>query len=363
MRVRAAEGAAAGNGPWGATPRGCEEGSRVRAVVVERPGVYRVGEVEAPRPGPGEVLVEVRACGLCGTDVHIAHGQFPPAPYPLIPGHEFAGVVVARGAGVASPAVGERVAVDPTLACGGCDPCREGHPNLCAHWAAIGDTTAGGLAERVAVPAANCYPVPAGLGWGEAALIEPLACALWGVRRARPRPGCAALVFGGGTMGLLLAQVLRRSGAARVAVVEPHPERRDLARAVGVDTAAAPGDEDALAAVAPAGFDLVADATGVPAVVRQGLDRVQRGGTFLVFGVAPPEATVPLVPYDVYYRDLTIVGSMAINQTFGAAVRLAPTLALAPLLAPARGLEAYPEAIARFGQGARPKQQLTPTAG
>ncbi len=134
----------------------------MRAVVVERPGVYHVGEVDAPRPGPGEVAVEVRACGLCGTDVHIAHGQFPPAPYPLIPGHEFAGVVVAHGEGVASPAVGARVAVDPTLACGGCEPCREGHPNLCAHWAAIGDTTAGGLAERVAVPAANCCRSPQG---------------------------------------------------------------------------------------------------------------------------------------------------------------------------------------------------------
>ena len=331
----------------------------MRAVVVERPGVYAVRQMDAPRARAGEVVVEVRACGLCGTDVHIAHGEFPPAPYPLIPGHEFGGVVVERGEGVDWPRVGERVAVDPTLACGRCGPCREGHGNLCANWGAIGDTVAGGLAERVAVPAANCYAVPEGLGWGEAALIEPLACALWGVRRARPLPGATVLVTGGGTMGLLLAQTLRRAGASRVTVVEPHPDRRDLAREVGVDAAVAPGDGDALPASAR--FDLVADATGRPEVVRDALTRVRRGGTFLVFGVAPAEATVPLHPYEVYYNDLTIVGSMAINGTVGAAVRMAPTLALAPLLAPPRPLEAYAEAISGFGGGPRPKQQLLPS--
>jgi len=334
----------------------------MRAVVVDRPGTFGVRDVPPPHPRAGEVVLEVRACGLCGTDVHIAHGEFPPAPYPLIPGHEFAGVVVEQGAGVTAPAVGDRVAVDPTLACGNCDGCREGHANLCARWGAIGDTVAGGLAERVAVPAANCHPVPDGLDWGEAALIEPLACALWGAHRARVQPGAAVLVLGGGTMGLLLAQVLRRCGAARVGVAEPHPDRRALALEVGADAAVAPGEEAPLAAGRPGGFDLVADATGRPEVIARGLDLVRRGGTFLVFGVAPEAATVPLRPYDMYYRDLTIVGSMAINGTFGAAARLAPTLALRPLLAPARPLADYAEAIAAFGHGPRPKQQLVPSA-
>lgn len=326
----------------------------MRAVVVERPGRFRVKDVPDPRPGPDEVVVEVRACGLCGTDVHIANGDFPPAPYPLIPGHEFAGVVVDRGVGVKAPAVGARVAVDPTLACGRCGPCREHHGNLCANWGAIGDTVAGGLAERVAVPAANCYAIPDGMGWGEAALIEPLACALWGARRARVEPGSAVLVLGAGTMGLLLEQVLRRSGAARVTVSEPHAQRRALALEVGADVAVTPGAEGT-------DFDLVADATGRPEVISRGLGLVKRGGTFLIFGVAPAEAAVSLRPYDVYFGDLTIVGSMAINGTFGAAARMAPTLALSPLLAPPLPLVAYSEAIAAFGKGDRPKQQLTPT--
>lgn len=335
----------------------------MRAVVVARPGVYGVAHVDNPRPGPGEVVVEVRACGLCGTDVHIAHGQFPPAPYPLIPGHEFAGVVRERGAGVDLPAVGTPVAVDPTLSCGRCRACQEGQRNLCAHWGAIGDTVAGGLAERVAVPAANCHPIPEGLDFGAAALIEPLACAVWGARRAHIHPGATVLVAGGGTMGLLLGQVLRRAGASRVVVSEPHPERRQLAHEVGMDAAVAPEDTDALRlAAGDAGgrFDLVADATGRPEVIRWAMGCVRRGGTFLVFGVAPAGAEVPLRPYDVYYGDMTIVGSMAINGTFGPAVRLAPTLRLAPLLAPPLRLEAYPAALQGFGRGARPKQQLLP---
>jgi 2-desacetyl-2-hydroxyethyl bacteriochlorophyllide A dehydrogenase len=333
----------------------------VRAVVVERPGVYGVREVDPPQPGPGEVVVEVRAVGLCGTDVHIARGEFPPAPYPLIPGHEFAGVVVARGPGVTEPPLGARVAVDPTLACGACEACREGRPNLCARWGAIGDTVAGALAERVAVPARQCYPLPPGLGWGEGALVEPLACAVWAIRRARPHPGARALVLGGGTMGLLLVQLLRRGGAAQVVVVEPHPARRELAEEVGADLALPPEADPRHEAPARDGFELVADATGRPEVVARGLGLVRRGGTFLVFGVAPPDATIPLSPYQVYYGELTIVGSMAINQTFGAAVRLAPRLDLAALLAPPKALEAYPEAIREFGRGPRPKQQLVPT--
>lgn len=315
--------------------------------------------MDEPTPKPGEVIVEVRACGLCGTDVHIAFGTFPPAPYPLIPGHEFAGEVIALGEGVTSLALGSRVAVDPTLACGACSFCKDGRLNLCNAWGAIGDTVAGGLAEKVAVPARLCYSLPTSMGWEEAALMEPLACAIWGVQRVAPRTGSSVLVFGGGTMGLLLAQVMSRLGCGLIAVVEPNHTRRELARNLGVEYTFDPS-EDVMDTIAPEGYDVVIDATGIPAVIKRGLASVRRGGTFLVFGVSPEGAEAKFKPFDLYNRDLTIIGSMAVNMTFGRAVRLAPRLRLKELVAPILGLEAYPDAIASFGKGPHPKQQLSP---
>lgn len=333
----------------------------MRAIVVERPGLYGVKDVPEPHAGPGEVVVEVRACGLCGTDVHIAHGEFPPSPYPLTPGHEFAGVVVERGEGVTALSLGTRVAVDPTLACGQCSACREGHPNLCANWGAVGDTVNGALAEWVAVPARLCYEVPDGMTWGEAALIEPLSCVLWALRRVSPRTGARALVLGGGTMGLLLGQMLQRSGASQVSVLEPSSERRDVAREVGLTDVIEPGDEEALRVRSSDGFDIVADATGIPAVIQDGMGRVRRGGTFLIFGVTPQTAETVIRPFDIYNRDMSIVGSMAVNFTYGPAVRMAQSLCLKPLLAPAASLKEYVQLIDSFGKSRWPKHQIAPT--
>lgn len=336
----------------------------MRAVVVREPGSFGVEEVDDPRPGPGEVLVRVRCCGVCGTDVHIAHGEFPPAPYPLIPGHEFCGDVVDRGPGAGSLEVGVRVGVDPTLPCGQCGFCQEGHPNLCERWGAIGDTVSGAFAELVAVPARNCYPLPAELTDAEGALIEPLACVLWAMRRTKPEVGDTAVIFGAGTMGLLLLSVLRRAGVARAAVVDVNPRRLEVAKRLGARDVvlAGSGAVAALADLFPGGAHVVADATGRSAVIQSMLPLARRGGTVLIFGVTPSGERVEVSPFEIYNRDLTIVGSMAINQTYGAAVRLAPSLDLKPLLAPPLPLGAYPEVIAGFGQGQRIKVQLDPRA-
>ena len=166
------------------------------------------------------------ACGICGTDVHIADGEFPPTPYPIIPGHEFAGRVVARGDGVPDGwRDGERVAVDPSLFCGYCPACRGGRGNLCANWNAIGDTVNGAFAEYVAVPAANAYRIPDSVDDAQGALIEPLSCAVHGLRRIGPVAGHDVLLTGAGTMGLLLLQLLRNAGARSVSVVDRKASR------------------------------------------------------------------------------------------------------------------------------------------
>ena len=297
----------------------------MRAAQIEKPGEVLVGELPDPRPGPGEVLVGVEACGVCGTDLHIAAGEFAPTPYPIVPGHEFAGTVREVGPDVRTGvSVGARVAVDPSLFCGHCAACRSGRGNLCANWGATGDTVDGAFAERVAVPATNAHLLADSVSFEQGALVEPLACAVHGIRRLGVEVGESVLVVGAGTMGLLLIQLLERAGA-RVAAVDRLESKLALAEDLGarrtatsigaLDGPPAGSDDDA-------GYDAVVDVTGVPAVIEQGLAAVRRGGRFLVFGVAPAADRVALSPFRVYNDEVTVIGSMAVLHSFGTALDL-----------------------------------------
>jgi 2-desacetyl-2-hydroxyethyl bacteriochlorophyllide A dehydrogenase len=252
----------------------------MRAIVLDRPGSFRVAEVPDPTPGPGQVVVKVDCCGICGTDIHIMDGEFPPTPYPITPGHEFAGTVAAVGPDVTMDLpVGARVAVDPGIYCGYCRRCRAGRGNLCENWAAIGDTIDGAFAEYVAVPAANVYRLPDGFDGQAAAMIEPLACAVHGLRRLGPVFGDSILLTGAGTMGLLLLQLLTHAGAGAVTVVDRVSDRLQVAGKLGAARVVTDIGE-----LAGEKFEIVVDATGVPVVlqaapveqVRGGLQRLRR---------------------------------------------------------------------------------------
>jgi 2-desacetyl-2-hydroxyethyl bacteriochlorophyllide A dehydrogenase len=291
----------------------------MQAVVIDQPGSFGVTSIEDPTPGPGSIVVAPRATGICGTDLHIIDGHFPPAPYPLVPGHEFAGDVVALGSGVDGVREGDRVAVDPSLFCGHCRYCRRGRGNLCESWGAIGDTVGGAFAEYVAVPAANAYRIGSGVSYEAGALIEPLSCVVHGLRRLAVPSGSELLIVGAGTIGLLMLQAAVRSGAAQVSVVDPDAERRALALTLGARAAA--GSAEELLGDRP-GFEYVVEATGVPAAGEAALAAVGRGGTMLVFGVAPEEARLAVSPFRVYNDEITILGSMAVLESFEPALRL-----------------------------------------
>ncbi|MDQ4086174.1 MAG: zinc-dependent alcohol dehydrogenase family protein [Actinomycetota bacterium] len=289
----------------------------MRAVQIEKPGSVVVGDLPAPKPGPHEVLVGVEACGVCGTDLHIADGEFAPTPYPIVPGHEFSGTVLEVGSDVATGVtVGTRVAVDPSLFCGHCPACRSGRGNLCANWGATGDTVDGAFAEQVAVPAVNAYRLPDSVSFEQGALVEPLSCAVHGMRRLGVEVGESVLVVGAGTMGLLLVQLLERAGA-HVVAVDRVESKTALAESMGAERSAT-----SIEALDGEQFDAVVDVTGVPVVIEQGLDAVGRGGRFLVFGVAPSEARVALSPFRVYNDEITVIGSMAVLHSFGTALDL-----------------------------------------
>ncbi|MFD5250304.1 zinc-dependent alcohol dehydrogenase family protein [Amycolatopsis sp. NPDC058340] len=329
----------------------------MRAAIVDKPGEIRVGEVPDPKPGDRQVVVKVGACGICGTDLHIADGHFPPTPYPIVPGHEFAGEIVELGADVPGGwKIGDRVAVDPSLFCGYCKPCRSGRGNLCENWNATGDTVDGAFAEYVAVPSANCYRMPDTMTWEQGALVEPVSCAVHGVRRIGVEAGERFLVVGAGTMGLIMQQLLQRAGA-QVTVVDRNTSR--LGRAMDLGAAAVAGDVKDLD---DEKFDAAADCTGAAPAIEAAFDSLQRGGRLLVFGVAPAEARVALSPFRIYNDEITVVGSMAVMNSFGAALDLVADGAVdtAALLTDTLPLEQYPDALALMRSGAGLKVQVIP---
>ncbi|MEU6344732.1 zinc-dependent alcohol dehydrogenase family protein [Streptomyces sp. NPDC046977] len=320
----------------------------MKAVVIAEPGRIELTTVEDPAPGPRDVVVAVAACGLCGTDLHILQGEFAPT-LPIVPGHEFAGEVVAVGTAVTEVAVGARVAVDPSLHCGECHYCRQGRGNLCERWAAIGVTEPGGAAEFAVAPVANCAVLPEHVATADAALIEPLSCAVRGYDVLRGRLGAHVLIYGSGTMGLMMLELAKRTGAASVDVVDINPERLATARLLGCDHATASAD----AITRPRGWDVVIDATGNAAAIQDGLGRVGRGGTFLQFGVADYAARAVIEPYRIYNQEITITGSMAVLHSYERAAELFAAGVLDPgvFISDRFPLSGYAQAVERFSAG------------
>lgn len=328
----------------------------MRALVLQRPGVAELVDRPDPRPGPDEVVLEVTGAGLCGTDVHIYDGHFPPTPYPIVPGHEFAGRIAALGTEVTGFAIGELVAADCTLWCGRCDACRSGRYNLCTDWGAIGDTVDGAFAEYVRVPVRNVYAWPVEVPHEVAPLTEPLACAVHGMDRLGPVLGATALVVGAGVMGALSGQLLRAGGALVVDACERREDRRRRAERWADRTLSAVETDGP-------GYDVVVDATGVPAAIEQGIDALAPGGRFLLVGVAPADAFARIAPYEVFKQELTLIGSMSKRYSFQPALDLIAGggLDLSTLLEQPRPLAAYKRAIADVRNGVGGKAVLAPS--
>jgi 2-desacetyl-2-hydroxyethyl bacteriochlorophyllide A dehydrogenase len=330
----------------------------VRAALVERPGKVGIQRMDDPAPGPREVLVQVEACGICGTDIHILEGELPSTRYPIVPGHEFSGEIVAAGAEVEHLRVGDFVAVDPNLPDGECHFCQAGRENLCQNYEAVGVTRAGACAELVAVPAANAFLLPDDLprAWGT--LVEPLACAVHGFDRLGAKLADHYLIYGAGTMGLLMAQLARRAGAATVDVVDVNELRLPVAERLGADRTATSAEE----LDRPQGWEVVIDASGAVRAIEDGLGRVARGGTFLMFGVTAGEATVSFSPFRIYNEEINVIGSMAILHSFERArdLLVAGAIDAAAMITHRMALDSYEEAIATFRRGDGLKTQVVP---
>lgn len=278
--------------------------------------------------GPDEVLMQVHACGVCGTDVHIYKGEEGSAPVtpPVVLGHEFSGTVAAVGSAVTTCRPGDKIAADPNMYCGICRPCREGKKQNCEHLFALGVNTNGGFAEYCVLPQAQCFVLPPQADLDEAAMVEPLACAIHGIDQANIRPGVNVLVIGGGTIGLLMVQLARLSGAAKILLSEPVELRRNIALEVGADAAVDPIHDSLPAAIRQTfgtdGADVVIECVGAPQATRQAIESAGFSANILLFSVPRVGSTVPLPLMDVYKKELHIHGSIINPDTHQRAVDL-----------------------------------------
>lgn len=289
--------------------------STMKAAVFHGPDNLRIEEVPRPHAKAGEVVIKVERCGICGTDLHILRGNFPAPNLPLIIGHEFAGQVVEVGQGVTNAKEGDKATVDINISCGTCYFCRHNQKLFCPYVRQLGVHDAGGMAEYVLAPASNVYVLPDSMPLESAAYIEPLACAVHGQDRVGIHTGETIAIVGGGPMGLAHAALAKLHGAGRVIVSEPMESRREVAKSLGADDVVDPISENAVERILEAtdgrGADVVIEAVGSIRTYEEAFNMVRRGGRFLAYGAAPPDAELALKPFDIYSKELTIVGSYA----------------------------------------------------
>ncbi len=281
----------------------------MRAAISRGRRVLRVEDVSLPEPGPGEVRVRVSACGVCGTDLHLFHAGL--LPIGLTPGHEIAGTVDREGLGVSGFASGEPVVIEPLRSCGECRACRAGRDSICPELRLLGLHESGGMAEYVVVPAHRLFRVPTGLDARIAALAEPVAVVLHGLRRAAFTAGQRVLVLGAGTVGLLGVLAARVLGASEVWLTARHAHQAELGRAFGAtrvlgEAEATPADLASLSKAAP--FDLVVETVGGRAdTLRAAGAALAPGGAVSVLGVFL--GPVQLDPYPLLVKEATLAWS------------------------------------------------------
>lgn len=320
----------------------------MKQAVTTAPHAVEIQAADVPRPGAGEALVRLERVGICGSDLHLFHGKHPYASYPRIQGHEAAGVVVETGAGAGSAvALGQRVAIEPLIACGVCYPCRAGRRNCCVRLQVLGAHVDGCFREYVALPVSMLYPV-GDLSADEAALAEPLSIGVQAAHRGAIGAGEQVAVVGAGPIGAAVSLAALDRGA-RVMVVDRLPSRLRLMQRLGVERTTVAGEEDVAAAVADwtggEGPAVMVDAVGAPAVIRQCCALVASAGRVVIIGLSDQEVSLPVI--DFTRKEMTILGSRNNAGRFAEAIALVGRrrARLGAMITHRYPLEAMPEAI------------------
>ncbi|MCY7855617.1 zinc-binding alcohol dehydrogenase family protein [Bacillus sonorensis] len=269
----------------------------MKAAVMTKPFSIVFQDLPRPEPGGHEVLVKVKAAGICGSDVHFFDGSNPYAQYPQIFGHELSGIIEKTGAQVKGRSPGERVVIEPAIPCGSCYPCRKGRTNACVNIDMIGSVRRGGFADYITVPETHVHPIPEQMDFATGALCEPFAIGAQAITRANIQSGETVVILGMGPIGLtILAQIKKRFQAVVIAV-DPVRERLELAKSFGADTVIHPHEENAENTVSKLtngeGAGIVIEAAGIPATIEQSIYLAAAGGRIVIVGLTGEHVTVP----------------------------------------------------------------------
>jgi L-iditol 2-dehydrogenase len=295
----------------------------MKAVVFEKTKHLSVVQRSLRAILPDEVLVRVQSCGVCGTDVHIVKGESRSTP-PVILGHEYSGTIEDVGSAVKDFSQGEHVAIDPNISCRTCYFCRRGEVHLCSNLRALGVDIDGGMAEFCIVPEQQLYRLPVHFPISTSAFIEPVSCVLHGVDRAKIKVGDSVVILGSGTIGLMMLQLVRSAGASVTIVVEPSEQKRMIARKLGASHVVNPNEVnvyDMVMDITGVGADVVIECVGKTSTSQSALNLARRGGLVEYFGVCPVGQTFPIEPNQIYFKELTIVGSYVNPLTFDRAIK------------------------------------------
>ena len=298
----------------------------MKAAVYHGPQDLRVEEVPVRELKDNEVMIQVKYCGVCGTDIHIFNGDggsFEVNP-PLIPGHEFSGVVAKVGSAVTTVKEGDRVSGDPNDMCGECYFCKNAMQHFCTNNVGVGTTVDGGFAEYVIMREKQVYKFSDSLSFKEAAMAEHISCGLHGIDLCNIKPGCTVLVMGGGPIGMIMMQLAKNAGAARVIMSEPVEEKREQALKLGATKVINPIEEDVQAVLDAycENVDVVIECVGNIHTQADAVKFAGKGATVMYFGLASPEESYPLKPDDVFKKELTITSSFINPYTFERAIRV-----------------------------------------
>lgn len=274
----------------------------------------RITEAEKPTPKANEALIRVKACGICGTDVHIfcGDGGCFPTPSGTVLGHEFAGIVEAVGDAVTEIKPGDRVCVDPNELCGECYYCKNGIGHFCEAMTGIGTGVNGGFAEYCAVPQSQVYKIADTTTYEAAAMTEPVACCLHGIDLCNISCGDTVAVIGGGMIGMIMLQLAGLSGAGKLIMIEPITEKREIAKRLGADICIDPLNEDVSAALKENGVERVScviECVGKASTMEQAINIAGQKSTVMLFGLTAPDDVMQIKPFEIFKKEIELKAS------------------------------------------------------